>query len=95
MQDFHAGLNFAATTKSPVVFFCRNNGYAISTSIEEQMAGDGIVCRGPAYGVPATRVDGNDIWAVRAAVAEARSRALTDGGPVLVEAITYRVGHHR
>ena len=92
--DFHAALNFAATTQSPVVFFCRNNGYAISTPIEEQMASDGIVARGPAYGVPAVRVDGNDVWAVRAAVAEARRMALEESTPVLVEAITYRMGHH-
>jgi 2-oxoisovalerate dehydrogenase E1 component alpha subunit len=92
--DFHAALNFAATLKSPVIFFCRNNGYAISTSIEEQMASDGIVARGPAYGVPATRVDGNDIWAVRSAVAKARKMALEENTPVMIEAITYRMGHH-
>lgn len=88
--DFHAALNFAATTKSPVIFFCRNNGYAISTPIEEQMAGDGIVARGPAYGIPATRVDGNDIWAVYAAVEAARKMAVEESTPVLIEAITYR-----
>ena len=85
--DFHAALNFAATLKSPVIFFCRNTGYAISTPIEEQMASDGIVARGPAYGVPATRVDGNDIWAVRSAVAKARKMALEENTPVMIEAI--------
>lgn len=40
--DFHAGLNMAATTESPVIFFCRNNHYAISTKTEEQYRGDGI-----------------------------------------------------
>lgn len=40
--DFHAGLNIAATTEAPVIFFCRNNHYAISTSLEEQYRGDGI-----------------------------------------------------
>lgn len=92
--DFHAALNFAATLKAPVIFFCRNNGYAISTPIEEQMASDGIVARGPAYGVPAVRVDGNDIFAVRSAVAKARRLALEENTPVLIEAITYRMGHH-
>lgn len=48
--DFHAGLNFAATLEAPVLFFCRNNGYAISTPVEEQYRGDGIVARGIAYG---------------------------------------------
>ena len=41
--DFHAGLNFAATLSAPVIFFCRNNGYAISTSVEDQYAGDGRI----------------------------------------------------
>ena len=40
--DFHAGLNMAATMEAPVIFFCRNNHYAISTTLEEQYRGDGI-----------------------------------------------------
>jgi 2-oxoisovalerate dehydrogenase E1 component alpha subunit len=40
--DAHAGMNMAATTRSPVIFFCRNNGYAISTPAKEQYRGDGI-----------------------------------------------------
>ncbi|KAJ3127478.1 hypothetical protein HK101_005579 [Irineochytrium annulatum] len=65
--DFHAALNIAATTESPVIFFCRNNGYAISTPAKEQYRGDGI---------------------------EARRIAIQEGKPVLIEALTYRVGHH-
>jgi len=91
--DFHAGLNFAATLKAPVIFFCRNNGWAISTPSSEQYAGDGIAVRGPAYGIKTLRVDGNDALAVYAAVAKARQIAL-EGEPVLIEAMTYRVGHH-
>jgi 2-oxoisovalerate dehydrogenase E1 component alpha subunit len=45
--DFHSGLNFAATLKAPVIFFCRNNGYAISTPVRDQYAGDGIISRAP------------------------------------------------
>jgi len=92
--DFHAGLNFAATLKAPVVFFCRNNGYAISTSVEDQYAGDGIVCRAPGYGMAGLRVDGNDAFAVSAAVRKAREYCLTNNAPILIEAITYRQGHH-
>lgn len=40
--DAHAGFNFAATLECPIVFFCRNNGYAISTPTSEQYRGDGI-----------------------------------------------------
>jgi len=92
--DFHSGLNFAATLQAPVLFFCRNNGYAISTPTEEQYAGDGIISRAPGYGMAAIRVDGNDIFAVHAAVREARAYALEHSAPVLIEAMTYRLGHH-
>ena len=51
----------AATTESPVIFFCRNNGYAISTPVKEQYRGDGIAARGHGYGVDTIRVDGNDV----------------------------------
>lgn len=93
--DFHAALNIAATRSCPVVFLCRNNGYAISTPTLEQYRGDGIASRGLGYGIDTVRVDGNDILAVYAATLEARRRALDGGGrPVLVEAMSYRVSHH-
>ncbi|MCJ1364988.1 hypothetical protein MMC16_004106 [Acarospora aff. strigata] len=93
--DFHAALNIAATRSCPVVFICRNNGYAISTPTLEQYRGDGIASRGVGYGIDTIRVDGNDIFAVREVTKEARRMALEDGGkPVLIEAMSYRVSHH-
>jgi 2-oxoisovalerate dehydrogenase E1 component alpha subunit len=93
--DFHAALNIAATRSCPVVFICRNNGYAISTPTLEQYRGDGIASRGTGYGIDTIRVDGNDIWAVREATKKARELALIDGGkPVLIEAMSYRISHH-
>jgi 2-oxoisovalerate dehydrogenase E1 component alpha subunit len=92
--DFHAALNFAATLSAPVIFFCRNNGYAISTPVTDQYAGDGVVSRAPGYGMAAIRVDGNDIFAVHAAVREAKKYALEHSAPVLIEGMTYRLGHH-
>lgn len=68
--------------------------FAISTPIIDQYAGDGIASRGPAYGLDTIRVDGNDALAVHAAVCEARKRAVEGKKGVLVEAMTYRVGHH-
>lgn len=59
--DFHAALNIAATRSCPVVFICRNNGYAISTPTLEQYKGDGIASRGVGYGIDTVRVDGNDV----------------------------------
>ena len=93
--DFHAALNIAATRQVPCIFICRNNGYAISTPTSDQYRGDGIASRGAGYGIATLRVDGNDIFAVRRATAEARRLALHDGGrPVLIEMMAYRVGHH-
>ncbi|XP_071742598.1 2-oxoisovalerate dehydrogenase subunit alpha 2, mitochondrial-like isoform X2 [Rutidosis leptorrhynchoides] len=92
--DFHAALNFAAVMEAPVIFFCRNNGWAISTPINDQLRSDGIVVRGKAYGVPSIRVDGNDALAVYSAVNDARKMAIEQQTPVLIEALTYRAGHH-
>ena len=93
--DFHAALNIAATRSCPVVFICRNNGYAISTPTLEQYRGDGVASRGVGYGIDTIRVDGNDIFAVREVTKEARKLALQEGGrPVLIEAMSYRVSHH-
>lgn len=91
--DAFAALNFAATLECPVILFCRNNGYAISTPTREQYRGDGIAARGPALGLRTVRVDGTDALAVYNAVVRARELAL-DNKPVLIEAMSYRVGHH-
>jgi 2-oxoisovalerate dehydrogenase E1 component alpha subunit len=93
--DFHAALNIAATRSCPVIFLCRNNGYAISTPTLEQYRGDGIASRGVGYGIDTIRVDGNDIFAVREATLRARALALEGSmRPVLIEAMSYRVAHH-
>ncbi len=92
--DFHAGLNMAAVLKAPVIFVCRNNGYAISTPTAEQFAGDGIASRGVGYGMKSIRVDGNDLLAVYSASVAARKIAVEMCEPVLIEAMSYRLGAH-
>ncbi len=92
--DFHAGLNMAAVQEAPVIFFCRNNGYAISTPSDEQFKGNGIASRGVGYGIKTLRVDGNDILAVIKATQMARAYALKENAPVLIEAMSYRLGAH-
>lgn len=92
--DFHAGLNMAAVQQAPVIFFCRNNGYAISTPSDEQFKGNGIASRGVGYGIKTLRVDGNDILAVIKATQTARTYALKENAPVLIEAMSYRLGAH-
>lgn len=92
--DFHAGVNFAAVRKAPALFFCRNNGWAISTPVSRQFASDGVAPKGVGYGIEAARIDGNDFFAVYLATHEARIRAIEGHGPALIEAITYRMGAH-
>ncbi len=92
--DFHVGVNFAAVRKVPAIFFCRNNHYAISTPSEEQFASDGIAPKGIGYGIEAVRVDGNDFIAVYQVVKEARQKCIDGQGPILIEAMTYRLGSH-
>ncbi|KAL0045713.1 hypothetical protein WJX82_002475 [Trebouxia sp. C0006] len=92
--DFHAAVNFASTLSAPVLFICRNNGWAISTPSTEQYRGDGIAGRGPSYGIASIRVDGGDARAVYNATAEARKIAVANSCPVLIEAMSYRSGHH-
>ncbi|XP_025074190.1 2-oxoisovalerate dehydrogenase subunit alpha, mitochondrial [Pogonomyrmex barbatus] len=92
--DAHAAFNFAATLSCPIIFFCRNNGYAISTPALEQFKGDGIAAKGPAYGINTIRVDGNDVLAVYYTTKKAREFCIKQQKPVLIEAMTYRLGHH-
>lgn len=92
--DFHVGLNFAAVRKCPVIFFCRNNGYAISTPVSAQFASEGVAPKGEGYGIKTFRVDGNDVFAIYDTVVRAKAHCLQGKGPVLIEAMTYRLGAH-
>ncbi|QLH81571.1 thiamine pyrophosphate-dependent enzyme [Halosimplex pelagicum] len=91
--DFHEAMNFAGVFSAPTVFFCENNGWAISVPRERQTASETIAGKASAYGFDGVRVDGNDPIAVYETVAEARESALS-GEPVLVESLTYRQGAH-
>lgn len=92
--DFHEAMNFANVFKVPAIFFCQNNGYAISTSFYKQSASRTIFQRAAAYDMTGVRVDGNDVLAVWSVVTEARQRALQGLGPTLIEAVTFRYGAH-
>jgi pyruvate dehydrogenase E1 component subunit alpha len=93
-NEFHNGLNFAGVFQTPTVFFCRNNGWAISVPAERQTASRTFAEKGVAYGIPGVRVDGNDLFAVIAVTREAVRRASAGGGPTLIESLTYRMGGH-
>lgn len=92
--DFHNGLNLAGVLKAPVLFFCRNNGWAISTPRSLQTASETFAIKGVAYGIEGVRVDGNDIFAVVEITRKAAEKARNGGGPTLIEAVTYRLGSH-
>jgi pyruvate dehydrogenase E1 component alpha subunit len=93
-EDFHVALNFAAVFKSPVVFVCQNNQWAISTPLSLQTVSQTIAIKGLAYGLPSLRVDGNDVFAMYAAIKQAVDRARGGGGASFIEALTYRLGAH-
>jgi pyruvate dehydrogenase E1 component alpha subunit len=93
-SEFHNGMNFAGVFKTPTVFFCRNNGWAISVPSERQTASATFADKGIAYGIPAIRCDGNDIFAVYKVTREAIARAAAGHGPTLIEALTYRLSGH-
>jgi 2-oxoisovalerate dehydrogenase E1 component alpha subunit len=92
--DFHEALNFAAVFASPVVFLVQNNKYAISVPLARQSAAESLAAKGVGYGVPAVRVDGNDLAALTVVLSEAVARARRGDGPTLVEADTYRIQAH-
>lgn len=91
---FHEALNLAAIWKLPVIFVCENNKYGMSFSTEFSVAIEHIADRAAAYGMPGITVDGNDVEAVDAVVADAVARARAGEGPTLVEAETYRWKGH-
>ncbi|MCC2672259.1 MAG: 3-methyl-2-oxobutanoate dehydrogenase [Armatimonadetes bacterium] len=92
--DFHAGMNFAAVQQLPVVFFCKNNGWAISLPRAKQTRAEFLTDRAIGYGMPGVRVDGNDILAVNQVAQEAMEWARSGSGPVFVEMVTQRMGPH-
>jgi len=92
--DFHEALNFASVLKTPVIFLCQNNHWAISMPRGRQSESRTLAQKGLAYAIPSLQVDGNDVLAVYAAVQEAAQRARDGEGPTLIECVTYRLSVH-
>lgn len=92
-SEFHSTMNFAGIHKPPVILFCQNNQWAVSTPLDRQTATASLAEKGAAYAVRSLRVDGNDPLAVYAATLEARERAPVEGA-TFIEAVTYRMGFH-
>jgi len=91
---FHEGVNLATVWDLPVIFVCENNMYATEVPFSKATRNPQVANRGPAYGINACAVDGNDVLAVYAAAQEAVARARSGGGPTLIECRTYRTRSH-
>jgi pyruvate dehydrogenase E1 component alpha subunit len=92
--SFHEGANFAGVMRAPLVLFCNNNQWAISTPISSQTAAETLADKAVGYGIPGMRVDGGDVLAVYEATREAVARARAGEGPSFIEAVTYRTMPH-
>src|ERR1700683_4040265 len=93
--DFHHALLFASVYQAPVILNVVNNQWAIST-FQGYAGGEqrSFAARGPGYGMPGIRVDGNDFLAVDAVTPLAAGRARTGAAPTLIELVTYRGAAH-
>ncbi|MEM8820402.1 MAG: dehydrogenase E1 component subunit alpha/beta [Pseudomonadota bacterium] len=91
---FHEAMNLASIWSLPLIFFCENNQYGLTTPTEAVIAGGSIAARARGYGIPGRRVDGNAPATVFAAVEQAAVRARAGEGPTLIEAMTYRWDDH-
>lgn len=92
--DFHEGLNVAGVFKTPTVFICQNNQYAISVPRHQQTASETIAVKAEAYGFEGVTVNGNNIEEMYKIVSRAVEKARNGEGPTLIEAITYRLAAH-
>jgi pyruvate dehydrogenase E1 component alpha subunit len=92
--DFHESLNFASVYQLPLVMIVQNNQWAISLPRRRQTGSQTIAQKGIAYGLDGLQIDGNDLLAAIVAAREAIERARRGDGPMLIEAITYRLGSH-
>lgn len=92
--DFHEAMNLAGVFKTPTIFFCQNNQFAISVPRKMQTASATLAQKAVAYGFDGIQVDGNDLFAVMAATKEAVEKARSGGGPTFIEGVTFRFGPH-
>src|SRR5438132_2388572 len=92
--SFHEGANFAAVTGAPLVLFCNNNYWAISTPLEAQTRAETLADKAVGYGMPGLRVDGTDVLACYEATRETVARARAGDGPSFIEAVSYRAAPH-
>jgi len=94
LGTLHETLNMAKIYELPVVYVCQDNQYSISSRSNEFHAWDSLATWAAGYNVPSSRVDGNDILAMRTAIDAGIERARSGGGPTFIDALTFRMGGH-
>lgn len=92
--DFHEALNLAAVWDLPVIFLIENNGYALSTPVQEQYRCEHIVDKAKGYGMEGVRIDGNNILTVYDTLKGVRDYCIDRQKPYLIECSTFRMGGH-
>jgi pyruvate dehydrogenase E1 component alpha subunit len=91
---FHEGLNLSKVWNLPVLWVCENNQYGMGTAVDRASAVSEIRQKAEGYGMPNERIDGMDIMNVREKVSEVLEKIRKDGGPYLLEVMTYRYRGH-
>ena len=92
--DFHEALNIAAVWKLPIIFIIENNGYGLSTPTNEQYKCEKLIDKAIGYGIEGLQIDGNNVLDVFKTIKDARKKILKGSGPILVEAMTFRIRGH-
>lgn len=92
--DFHEALNTAAVWDLPVIFIIENNGYGLSTPVNEQYRCESLVDKAKGYGMEGVRIDGNNIIDVYDTIKGIRDYCITNQKPYLVECMTFRMRGH-
>jgi 2-oxoisovalerate dehydrogenase E1 component len=92
--DFHEALNVAAVWGLPVIFIIENNGYGLSTPVNEQFVCNQLADRAVGYGMKGITIDGNNILEVYRQIAAAREYCITEQKPILIECMTFRMRGH-
>ena len=92
--DFHEALNIAAVWNLPVIFIIENNGYGLSTPVSEQYNCKNLVDKAVGYGMEGIQIDGNNVLDVFNTIKTVKKKILNGSGPVLIEAMTFRIRGH-
>jgi 2-oxoisovalerate dehydrogenase E1 component len=92
--DFHEAMNVAAVWGLPVIFLIENNGYGLSTPINEQFACTQLADRAIGYGMKGLTIDGNNILEVYNTIKESRAYCIEEQKPILIECMTFRMRGH-